>query len=364
MNKKREKKIKKYTSYEKRITISVICFVILLVLGSVVLTKTINNKKQTVVSYQERGSYDYKVYLKPNDFYENTYLEKNMMYIASLIKAVDVDINYSFVIDKIIDFDMEYEVVGKINIYDEDGTSLLYEKEYPLIESKTINQNRTKEVSIKENVVIDYDTYNRLANEFRSTYGLDTTSNLTVYLKINKRAKDQGRELEIEKTNEMNLVIPLSQKTINIGMNDTSINNNQSIQEKKDMNVKQIFLLTASFIMIAGTTTIGLDLIDLLMLLRVKKTKYDKYIEKLLREYDRLIVETETTPELENKEIIKIKKFEELLDARDNLKRPIMYHNLIKHHKSYFYIEQGEKIYLLTLKTSDFEGQNEKRKNH
>jgi len=81
---------------------------------------------------------------------------------------------------------------------------------------------------------------------------------------------------------------------------------------------------------------------------------------KLLNEYDRLIVETITPPNLNKKNIIKINKFEELLDVRDNLKRPIIYHNLVKHHKAYFYVDSHPDFYLFVLKANDVEANNEK----
>ena len=59
-------------------------------------------------------------------------------------------------------------------------------------------------------------------------------------------------------------------------------------------------------------------------------------------------------PDLNQFEVIKISKFTELLDVRDNLKLPIMYYVVAKHHKSYFYIKKDNDIYLLTVKETDF----------
>ncbi len=87
-----------------------------------------------------------------------------------------------------------------------------------------------------------------------------------------------------------------------------------------------------------------------------KKTNYDKYIDKILNEYDRLIVETPTAPNTQNKNIVKIKKFNELLDVRDNLKLPIKYFVVSKHQKCQFYIDHEEEIYILTIKEVDIEG--------
>ena len=80
----------------------------------------------------------------------------------------------------------------------------------------------------------------------------------------------------------------------------------------------------------------------------------------MMRQYDRLIVEHFTCPDLQKFNVIKIKDFNELLDMRDNLKTPILYYNVQKHLKSYFYIQNYKDLYLLVIKDVDLE--NEKKK--
>ena len=85
-----------------------------------------------------------------------------------------------------------------------------------------------------------------------------------------------------------------------------------------------------------------------------KKNKYDKFVGKILKEYDRLIVESYTIVDFSNYEIIKVNRFEELLDVRDNLKVPINYYVVTPHQKAYFYIVSTN-IYLYTVKAVDLE---------
>ena len=89
-------------------------------------------------------------------------------------------------------------------------------------------------------------------------------------------------------------------------------------------------------------------IIKLIIIKLPRKSKYEKKLKKILREYDRLIVETTTLFD-ENSNIIKINDFNELLDVRDNLKLPIMYFNVSKGKKSYFYIKNNDDIYLYEL---------------
>ena len=83
------------------------------------------------------------------------------------------------------------------------------------------------------------------------------------------------------------------------------------------------------------------------------KTSYDKFVNKILKEYDRLVAETKSLPLFEKYNVMEINSFNELLDVRDNLKLPIMYYNVTAHQKAYFYIVYHDNLYLYTVKASD-----------
>ena len=84
-----------------------------------------------------------------------------------------------------------------------------------------------------------------------------------------------------------------------------------------------------------------------------RTTLYDKYVNKLLKDYDRLIIEINTNIDFSKYNVIEVNRFNELLDVRDNIKMPINYYNITKHEKGIFYIRNNDDIYLLTLKNTD-----------
>ena len=82
-------------------------------------------------------------------------------------------------------------------------------------------------------------------------------------------------------------------------------------------------------------------------------SEYDKYVGKILKNYDRLIVESRTNINLKKYNTVNVKSFTELLDVRDNLKLPIIYFNIVKHEKGMFYIKDGNDIYVVVIKDCD-----------
>ena len=300
------------------------------------------------ISYQENSNLDYKVYLKPNDFYDTNYLGKKMVYVASLIDKIDVDFNYLFKIDKKSDIDFEYDIVGKLVINEKSKGSAFFEKEYVLLKSTKDNMVNANEHNIKQSISIDYGKYNNLANKFRSKYGVDANCSLVIYLNIREKS-GASNKFVLSNNSNMSLSIPLSENAVNITMDYNEVNKTSKLVKNEK------FVITNLLFVVLGVLTSIIFIyvlavfVRLLLMLRGKKSQYDKYVDRLLREYDRLIVETVTEPIMKNKDIIEILKFQELLDVRDNLKLPIKYYVVKEHNKSYFYINHEKELYLFTV---------------
>ena len=179
-----------YISYELRAITYTILALVFLITSALLLTKTFSTKSPELVTYQEKSNIDYKVYLKKNEFYETNYLGKNMIYVASLIKRIDVDFNYVYNIDRQSNIAFDYNIMGKLVITDRDGKNTFFEKEYTLLQTVNENMNGQNDHAIKKQISIDYDYYNNLANKFRANYGIDTNSNLIVTFNI----REQGKE--------------------------------------------------------------------------------------------------------------------------------------------------------------------------
>lgn len=351
---------KQYFGYSTRVIIFAVLFILLFVVGSYLIVSSFKLEDEKVIKYSESSNIDYKVYLKENEFYESPYLGKNMKYIASLIDHISVDFNYNYSVDELINMDFNYSIIGKLVILDPTGKSY-YEKEYTLLDNKKINMLSGNYQNIKENIKIDYAYYNKIANSFKNLYGVDTDSKLIVYLQVNKNNNNYNDGYSSNSNSVTNVSIPLSEKAINITLDESNINEQSRLISDSNLVVYNIPEIIFGIILVLLAIVTIIKFIRLLAINIVKKTVYDKYVDRILKEYDRLIVETTSMPSLEDKELIKIDKFTELLDVRDNLKLPIMHFIVTKHQKSYFYILHKNTVYLNTVKSVDLEvSSNEK----
>lgn len=352
--KKSKRKRGIYLGYYSRLIFNVILFLSLVVTSYIFINKSIVIQEAKNVSYEEHGNADYKVFLKDNIYYEDKYLDKNMSYIANLIDYISVDYNYNFKADTLFDGEYSYKIRADLEILNAENKTLFFTKKYDLIKEKTFTIENQNEYNIVENIKIDYDHYNSLANGFKSSYGVDTESNLIVYLDIYRNIDQNSiNNPNINGKGTIKLTIPLSEKAINIKMDSMEINNKNVITSLDDYYLEDIKYLIIGIISLIVSLYLFIKIVKRLSRLSISPTDYDKTLKKILNQYDRLIVTTSSMPNLEKNNIIKLKEFVELLDAKDNLHKPIFFIEVTPHQKAYFFIQDDDKIILFTLKNID-----------
>lgn len=352
-NKKVKNNNKPYVGFGTRLFFSILSFCTFLILGIIFIFMSLNFTEQKSINYSEKSNLDYRVYLKENDFYDTEYIGKDMIYVASLIDRVRVYFDYDFISDENVNLDFDYKIMGKLSITDSTGKNSYFDKDYVLLDNKVVSLKEKNNQNINESIDIDYGYYNSIANRFKTSYGVDSVSKFTIYFVVNKDTNEENSI--IKNYSLMSISIPLSERSVNITMDYKDIDTTSSLISESDIIIDNIIYIIMAIILIIASLVMTVKSIRLLRLIKGDKNKYDKYINRLLKEYDRLIVETSTQPIINGDNVIKINKFQELLDVRDNLKLPIMYYNVTKHQKCYFYITHENKIYLNVIKAVDMD---------
>ncbi len=357
---KSTKKVKRtrhgaYLSYNTRLVFYIILLVVFFALSLFCARKTLIKENTKPIAFTEQEIVDYKVYLKDNDFYTEKFLPKNRAYIANLIDYIDVDMKYIFHIDDLTKMNVDYKVVGELVIENSAGSSRYFEKEYTIVDSKHKNIEGMNEFLITENVKVNYDYYNELANRFRASYGVETNSYLRLYLQLNKGTDKNLSYTISEGTRVDSVTIPLSERAIEIKINSANNISSRFVVPKPSIRINTPYLAgeVLAFFIAAFSLIRAISYITMMI---KSVSPYDKLVNKILKDYDRLIIEIDTNINLADYNVIEVSKFTELLDVRDNLKMPINYYNIAKHEKGIFYIKNNDDIYLLTLKNVDLKG--------
>ena len=338
---------------------------VMLVLTLFVLKGSMYSEKESVVNYNETGDIDYKVYLKNNSFYSDEYLGKDMQYVASLIDKININYKFDMKSDAKLNYNYKYNIKADLLITDpNDNNKILYKKSNVLVDEKT-NKATLTNFMISDSVNIKYDEYNSYVNSFKKTYALSVKSKLIITMEVTTEAKSKILKDDFNKVNKLSLSIPLSEQTVDIGIDTSTVNNAGTLDKNYISQIKKPVVLILG--LIVGLLSLALLYISLYTLFssRSKIDVYKTIIDKILKEYDRAIVTSKSIDSIneEDHNVIKVESIDELLDAHDTTGQPILYSELIPNDVSCFMILDDKILYKLIIRRKQLEKEERKRIN-
>lgn len=309
------------------------------------------NKSNTIttiseINYKESGSTNYKVYLNQNNYYSEEFLGEGMQYISSIINNITVNYKYNIDYDADKKYNINRKIVANIKITDsDDNNKVIYTKQEELLNN---DYKDSKDINLSDELKIDYGKYNKLTNEFKTNYGINADCNLVVDYIVDYKSVDK----EISQSKVITMTIPLSKQMIVINKSNDINESSSYLGETKESFInKLMFVLSILFMSLALVSVI---ILVYLVRNRIKKeSKYDRYITKLLKEYDTYITESSSTKLDDKKNVIKTTSFKELLDVRNNLDRPIIY-DKVSNDQSRFII-MAEEVYVFEVNRKDMD---------
>ena len=265
--------------------LSIILLIGILFLGVIYINKNIPKNK----IYQLKNKTYYEVNLKPNNYFFNDKLKANNYYIANSIKNIDIYFDYYLKNKTKKNINYSYNITATIKSYADNGTKLIWTKDFNL---KNINNINEKEIKINESYKLDYQYYANYVKSFQEYYNIKTENYL--YVKLNIKINNKNNPCVI-------LTIPISENIIEITMKEenTFLENN-----KQNIDLKKIIV-----IIILAITTIFL----------VSKILFNKNNEKaILKAYQDIIIITQNKPNINSDNIIYLTSLKDLISIAVN----------------------------------------------
>lgn len=285
------------------IIIITICFLLSLFL----FFSFFKNNKKIIYSYQIDQDINYKVHLFDNSFIDESTLNENEMYITELIKNIDINFNYNFLGSKNIYLDYSYEIKGTIISKYINDQKIVWTKKYQLLD---LIKKKDSKININETIDLDFVKFLKEVEEFRKnfTLSIDTVFNIEFIVSV----KDDNKLIDDKF---------VSLISIPLGVQAFSITNDYLDKENKDIIIKNNNYFYSFIPFIIG---IILLIVFYKKIFNIKtKTKYIKKLNKILKDYNDIIIETETKFDLKNYKVIKVKNINEMIDLEDELRIPI-----------------------------------------
>ncbi len=284
---------------------------------------TLSKEKPSYVTYQEKNTIDYKVYLKENEFFEENYLDEGKAYITTLIDYLDVTFNNNVSFNERLSGSYSYYIKGTILATKPNESNVKYwEKEYILSEMKTINFDEQSNLYNSESVRIDYQKYNDLLLEFRQNYKIGFDGSLLIELVFKNNVRKDGNLFNEESVSSLS--IPLTQATIEVPVNlDES--EKTKILKVEDNKEETLNRYKMAVIIYVGVMAVEVFLLSFRTRKIKDKNSYDEKLKKIMKEYDYIIVNLNTPINLKSLNVIDVSEFNELIDAHSEVRQPINY---------------------------------------
>lgn len=302
------------------------------------------------ITYSKTSTFNYTTYLKDNNHYESKYLKNEYNLVASLIDYFSIDYSYSYTLSEKVKYNLTYSIDAVLEIYDNDNDAKPIEKRDFSILEETTSSGNSQAINVDIfNQKIDYETYNKIVQEWKKE--INPNANLKISVKVKWNGTTEKLNKKIGDKTVTEFIIPISQKTIDI-------KKPQNIDESGVIKNTEKIPLWYTIIMCGTILLFAVVLIYLSLFLAKSgktKSKYDAKVSKILREFDRAITEANGKfVKNSDENYIEVKDFMELLDVHDNVNEPIIYYKNSED-LSVFVINNGHDIYYSTLCRSDFD---------
>jgi hypothetical protein len=317
--------------------------------------------KKIDVTYNEIGKADYTVYLNNNNYYNSNYLESGMKYIGSLINTVNTRFNYQFYTDKNIDFSYKYKINGELVIYDKnDESKVFYTKDEELV-GEIVDNINSNNIVINQSADVDYDKYNKYVESYKKDYGVDVSGKVIVTMNVELLGIDEESKSNITKNNDLQITIPLTKNATEISIDTNNIDNEDYLVSDLRPGISNLYLLILGVICFVAAI-IEFVYGEKLYKIYVKGNIYNITVNRILREYDKLIVNGDVSID-ENQFTNKIypETFIELVDASERLNSPILFYEVVPNEKCFFIIIKDRDLYKFRISKSFLEKEEVER---
>ena len=354
-NKYVDKDYKFYLSYQIRVILMLIVITLLCLCSYVCFRASFSlASKKTLLVYKD-ATIDNEVKVFDKDFFSYNG-EDNEVYLSDVIDDIVVKLDYDF--NGSFEGNYHYDYVVDLNMVlkDSDG-KVISNNTDRIVPIKTVNNETLKDVkkvSIKEDVIVDYDMYNKKALAVKNTYGVDVTGDLYLKYIVNIYGNLEGFDKEVKDTQEIYVKIPLLSNKVDVKLDNTKFESVKYSNFDKP-KVVNTYLLYLGIVLMIVAVIVGLLVIAFIYSVTPKKSKYCALRDGILKDYGHIIVNSKRIPKIEKYNIIDCYSFSELLDAQKMIDKPIVYFEIVKNQKCMFFVVGENDIYKFVLKECDID---------
>ncbi|NYB74274.1 DUF5305 domain-containing protein [Sedimentibacter hydroxybenzoicus DSM 7310] len=303
-------------------------------------------KKIPSYSYDNKGSINYEIYLKPNNLYTEDKLGEGKLYITEFVDYIDTDLKYEFTGERDAEINGNYDITAKVKGYMGDGEKItnIWEKDFPIKQVKEFN-NKDGKVSINEKVNLNIDEYNLFVQDIKEASKINCQASLTLSMNVNlEGTTDKG---SIEEIMSPSITIPLDVQMFEITGNNI-IDKPAAIEETVDEPLPVNKSRIIGYAVILAVFVIALIILIFFTAVSPVKDSLEKALGKIFKKHGERLVALDS--DIDIQDAITVKTINDLVKISDEIGKPILY----KYSDDYkeinkFYVSNEDEAFVFSL---------------
>lgn len=341
------------TERPKKITKKLAILGILFALGCVVEYFGFQDSEDLVFKATDENSIDYRVFLKPNDFFDEPFLGSGRTYITSLIDHIDIDFKHAETFSENVSGNLSYYLKATITADRTSGTTsdgTYWSKDYQLTEPTVIDFKDTDRANFSTSTSIDYAYYNSILESFREQYPVASEGTIKISLIVDDMIDAEDFDDPLGFKSESSLSLPLLERAVEAKVD---VDTGGKAQEFKITQQTNFILFLLIKILGAGLILVAIILAIKEIIKRrnfIENNQYISLLDKILETNDSIITNIENLPSFTKFQKFEVKSFEELLDAYNEVRLPINFYQNKAGTESTFFIANENIVWIYRLK--------------
>ncbi|MBQ3297803.1 MAG: hypothetical protein IJG97_03250 [Bacilli bacterium] len=320
-------------------------------------------KSYISLGYSEDNSVSYNVFLKENNYFESRVLEENRTYITSIIDYIRVKYHYNLKFSENVNGEYSYYIQAVVSANKPNGDSGYYwQKKYNLVEPKTLKLNNVDAIYINEIVNVDYSKYDKILEEFKSDYSIQTDGLLRVELVVESDVTGEKYSDSIKIPSNLSMSIPLLQKAVEASIEKNAVSNDSTLTMIDPIAQKIKYACIVLGLIIIFLTIALIIRIIINRNLNRKRHLYESTLQKFVDSHDSIIANVTNLPDVSDLNVVEVSSFDELIDVYSEVRMPINFYENKDKTKAVFRIINDRMCWEYVLDKEKIEKNNRRKK--
>lgn len=336
----------------------VIQFAFLSYLFKAVVPKDKNEDENVVMSYTSSGNLDYRVFLKPNEFINKEYLGSGEAYILNLIDYIELSPVYNFKSTAKTSVTGTNKLVARLKVYykESSGGNNPEVLQREVVLDERLMSFEESQYSLGNSYKLNLDYYKGVLEDFQKEVKISMDGYVEVAYETEFSGKIGGASYKDSFASEIK--IPLNKSVIEI---------DKISKQDKTAKVYEGDLVKTNKTVMGYIVAVNVFVFLIICLLLRKlfaftnRNEYQRTISKLLKDYDDIIVNTNTIIDTKKYSVIEITEFKEILNLSRELLLPIMNYEVNKGSVTWFYVIKDNMLYRYIVSKNKLEKEKIKK---